>query len=69
MSNAQNGGNAEEQLTTIYRWQGMDQFVPVHKMATLPNTDWEVFREGSNVYFIYSNAKGRTSQVLKAKFV
>ncbi|XP_071148872.1 thrombospondin-type laminin G domain and EAR repeat-containing protein-like [Mytilus edulis] len=68
VSNAQNGGNEEEQLTTIYRWQGMDKFVPVHKMSTLPNTDWEVFHEGNDLYFIYANAKGRTSQVLKARF-
>ncbi|CAG2237657.1 Thrombospondin-type laminin G domain and EAR repeat-containing protein [Mytilus edulis] len=49
VSNAQNGGNEEEQLTTIYRWQGMDKFVPVHKMSTLPNTDWEVFHEGNDL--------------------
>jgi hypothetical protein len=63
-----NGGYDEEHLTTIYRWQGMDKFVPVHKMSTLPNTDWEIFHDGKDLYFIHANAKGRTSQVLKAKF-
>lgn len=69
VSNAQNGGDERELRSTMYRWQGMDGFVPVHIMNTLPNSDWEVFTDNSDVYFIYTNAKGRNSQVLKAKFI
>jgi hypothetical protein len=41
----------------------MDKFVPVHKMSTLPNTDWEIFHDGKDLYFIHANAKGRTSTI------
>lgn len=68
LSNAQNGGSEQDRLTNIYRLQGVDKFVPVHHMYLEPSADWEVFQDGSDVYFVYSNAKGRQSQVLKAKF-
>ncbi|XP_069107591.1 thrombospondin-type laminin G domain and EAR repeat-containing protein-like [Argopecten irradians] len=68
VSNAQNGGEERELKSTMYRWQGLDGFVPVHVMTTLPNSDWEVFTDGDDTYFIYTNAKGRNSQILKARF-
>jgi len=68
VSNAQNGGNEREHLTVIYRLQGVDRFVPVHHMFLEASADWEVFQDGREVYFIYTNAKGKKSQVLKAKF-
>ncbi|XP_060566810.1 thrombospondin-type laminin G domain and EAR repeat-containing protein-like [Ruditapes philippinarum] len=68
VSNAQNGGSEQERLTTIYRLQGVDKFVPVHNMYLEPSADWEVFEDDNDVYFVYSNAKGRKSQILKAKF-
>ena len=55
-----------DRLTIIYRLQGVDKFVPVHRMYLEPNADWEVFEDGDDHYFIFSNAKGRASQVLKA---
>ena len=67
VSNAQNGGTEDQQLTTIYRLQGVDKFVPVHQMYLEPSADWESFQDGDDFYLIYSNAKGRQSQVLKAK--
>ncbi|KAJ8320690.1 hypothetical protein KUTeg_002277 [Tegillarca granosa] len=68
-SNAQNGGNENQHFSYIYRWQGLDRFVPVHEMATLPNTDWEVFQDGQETYFVYSNPKGKVSQVMKATYI
>ena len=67
VSNAQNGGTDTERLTTIYRLQGVDKFVPVHQMYLEPNADWETFQDGDDHYLIFSNAKGRSSSILKAK--
>ena len=68
VSNAQNGGTGEELTSVVYRWQGLDRFVPVHKLRTLPSADWEVFTENNDVYLIYANAKDTTSHVVKVKF-
>ncbi|KAL5006179.1 hypothetical protein ScPMuIL_017337 [Solemya velum] len=68
VSNAQNGDDEENNNSLIYRWQGMDKFVLVHKMAILPSADWEVFQDGDDMYMIYANPKGKISQVLKVKY-
>lgn len=68
VSNAQNRALEGDHLTSIYKWRGVEKFVRVHQMDVLPNTDWEVFTDKRDVYFVYSNAKGKTSQVLKAVF-
>lgn len=69
VSNAQNGGTGERLKSVIYRWQGLDQFVPVHRMVTLPNADFDVFTDREDVFFVYASAKSATSEVLKVKFV
>lgn len=53
--------------SVLYRWQGIDKFVPVHYLATKPSTDWETFHMNGETFIIYSNAKDTVSQVLKAK--
>ncbi|XP_046377703.2 thrombospondin-type laminin G domain and EAR repeat-containing protein-like [Haliotis rufescens] len=68
VSNAQNGGEGEELASVVYRWQGLDRFVPVHRLKTLPSADWETFTQGEDIYLIYANAKESTSQIIKAKF-
>lgn len=68
VSNAQYAEDEENHNSLIYRWQGMDKFVLVHKMATLPSADWEVFQDGDDMYMIYANPKGKISQVLKMKY-
>ena len=52
----------------LFFFQGVDRFVPVHRMFLEPSADWEVWETGNDVYFLYTNAKGRKSQVLKAVF-
>ena len=69
VSNAQNGGSGERLTSVIYRWQGVDRFVPVHRMVTLPNADFDVFTDKDDVYFVYAGAKSSTSEVLKVQFV
>lgn len=71
VSNAQNGGQGERLRSVVYRYQGVDQFVPVHALNTLPNADFDVFTDDNDddVYLVYAGAKGPTSQVLKVKFV
>lgn len=69
VSNAQNGGEGQQLLSMVYRWQGVERFVPVHAMATLPNADLDAFSDGDNVYVVSASAKSATSQLLRVKFV
>ncbi|XP_076452166.1 thrombospondin-type laminin G domain and EAR repeat-containing protein-like [Babylonia areolata] len=69
VSNAQNGGSGDRLKSVMYRWQGMDRFVPVHHMVTLPNADFDVFTDQDDVYLVYASAKSPVSEVLKVKFV
>ncbi|CAL1529442.1 unnamed protein product [Lymnaea stagnalis] len=55
VSNAENSGTGEQLLSVMYRWHGLDKFVPVHYLHTGPNVDIEVFTDRSNVYAIYAN--------------
>ncbi|KAL8587413.1 hypothetical protein ACOMHN_062146 [Nucella lapillus] len=69
VSNAQNGGSGDRLKSVVYRWQGMDGFVPVHYLATLPNADFDVFTDHDDVFLVYAGAKSSVSEVLKVKFV
>ena len=62
-------GPLEKQHSVIYRWQGVEKFVPVHYLDTLPSADWEVFTVGGDTYLVYANAKESISQLLKVKYV
>ena len=62
-------GPLEKQHSVIYRWQGVEKFVPVHYLDTLPCADWEVFTVGGDTYLVYANAKESISQLLKVKYV
>ncbi|GCB78528.1 hypothetical protein scyTo_0016830, partial [Scyliorhinus torazame] len=53
--------------SVIYRWQGYESFVPVHRLPTYGCTDWEKFNTADGSYLIYSSAKERISKVLKLK--
>ena len=69
VSNAQNGGSAERLKSVIYRWQGVEQFVPIHSLTTLPNADYDVFFADSETFLVYAGAKSPISEVLKLKLV
>ncbi|XP_028663329.2 LOW QUALITY PROTEIN: thrombospondin-type laminin G domain and EAR repeat-containing protein-like [Erpetoichthys calabaricus] len=53
--------------SVIYRWQGYEGFVPVHRLHTFGCTDWERFSTSNGSYLIYSSAKESVSKVLKLK--
>ncbi|XP_072118502.1 thrombospondin-type laminin G domain and EAR repeat-containing protein-like [Mobula birostris] len=53
--------------SVIYRWQGYESFVPVHRLPTYGCTDWEQFNTEEGSYLIYSSAKERISKVLRLK--
>lgn len=65
----QNGGYDEQERSIVYRWQGLDQFVPAHSMFTFPSADWESFTHDGEQYLIYANGKSTTSQIIKAKYL
>ncbi|KAK0067257.1 hypothetical protein Bpfe_003355, partial [Biomphalaria pfeifferi] len=69
VSNAQNGGSDEHHKCMMYRWQGLDRFVPVHSMFTQPNADIEIFRDQADIFFLFANIKGSTGEVAKLKFL
>jgi len=56
--------------SAIYRWQGAEKFVLVHRLNTPPATDWETFttRTG-DVYLVCANAVAGVSQLFKVKMV
>ncbi|XP_006636707.3 thrombospondin-type laminin G domain and EAR repeat-containing protein [Lepisosteus oculatus] len=53
--------------SVIYRWQGYEGFVPVHRLPTFGCKDWEYFSSTEGSYLIYSSAKEPRSKVLKLK--
>ncbi|XP_041937368.1 thrombospondin-type laminin G domain and EAR repeat-containing protein isoform X1 [Alosa sapidissima] len=54
--------------SVIYRWQGYEGFIPVHRLPTIGCSDWEFFSspEGQS-YLIYSSARQPLSKVFKLK--
>uniref|UniRef100_A0A3P8ZWV3 Thrombospondin-like N-terminal domain-containing protein n=1 Tax=Esox lucius TaxID=8010 RepID=A0A3P8ZWV3_ESOLU len=51
--------------SVIYRWQGYEGFVPVHKLPTTGCTDWEYFNTTEGSFLIYSSATSPLSKVFK----
>ena len=55
--------------SVVYRWQGVEKFVPVHYLDTFPSADWETFSVDGNTYLVYANAKNNISQMYRVKVV
>ncbi|XP_067099766.1 thrombospondin-type laminin G domain and EAR repeat-containing protein-like [Osmerus mordax] len=53
--------------SVLYRWQGYEGFVPVHRLPTIGCSDWEFFNFEGESYLIYSSAKAPLSKVFKLK--
>uniref|UniRef100_A0A8C3H5M3 Thrombospondin type laminin G domain and EAR repeats n=1 Tax=Chrysemys picta bellii TaxID=8478 RepID=A0A8C3H5M3_CHRPI len=53
----------------IYRWQGYEGFVAVHRLPTFGCRDWEAFHTTAGSYLMYSSAREPLSKVLKLKTV
>ncbi|XP_030431667.1 thrombospondin-type laminin G domain and EAR repeat-containing protein [Gopherus evgoodei] len=51
----------------IYRWQGYEGFVAVHRLPTFGCRDWEAFHTTAGSYLMYSSAREPLSKVLKLK--
>ena len=56
-----------DERSTMYRWQGIDKFVPVHHLATRPCADWESFKMNGETFLVYAGTTDNVSEVLKAK--
>ena len=69
VSNTQDSGNVGKDRAVVYRWQGLEKFMPVHWLDILPSADFEVLTVGEDTYLAYANAKNGISQVLKVKYV
>ena len=63
----QDGDDRSNTSSVIYRWQGVEKFVPVHYLDTLPSADWECFHVSGDIFMVYANAKGTISQVFQVK--
>ncbi|XP_057192162.1 thrombospondin-type laminin G domain and EAR repeat-containing protein isoform X2 [Triplophysa rosa] len=55
--------------SVIYRWQGYEGFVPVHRLGTNGCRDWEFFNTTDGSYLIYSSARAALSKVLKLRTI
>ena len=56
--------------SAIYRWQGAEKFVLVHRLDTPASTDWETFTTHTgDVYLVCANAVSGVSQLFKVKMV
>ncbi|XP_063068568.1 thrombospondin-type laminin G domain and EAR repeat-containing protein [Engraulis encrasicolus] len=53
--------------SVIYRWQGYEGFIPVHRLPTIGCSDWEFFSSSEGAFLIYSSAKQPLSKVFKLK--
>ncbi|XP_057194948.1 thrombospondin-type laminin G domain and EAR repeat-containing protein [Triplophysa rosa] len=53
--------------SVIYRWQGYEGFVPVHRLPTIGCSDWEFFTSAEGSFLMYSSAKAPLSKVFKLK--
>ncbi|KAJ8410108.1 hypothetical protein AAFF_G00211490 [Aldrovandia affinis] len=53
--------------SVIYRWQGYEGFVPIHRLPTIGCKDWEFFSSAEGSYLIYSSATEPLSKVFRLK--
>uniref|UniRef100_A0A4W5KIC7 Dipeptidylpeptidase IV N-terminal domain-containing protein n=1 Tax=Hucho hucho TaxID=62062 RepID=A0A4W5KIC7_9TELE len=51
----------------IYRWQGYEGFVPIHRLPTIGCSDWVFFTSGEESYLIYSSATAPLAKVFRLK--
>ncbi|XP_078465383.1 thrombospondin-type laminin G domain and EAR repeat-containing protein [Lampetra planeri] len=58
-------GSSYSLNSVIYRWQGYERFVPVHRLPTVACADWEKAVIGDQRYLLYSNAHDKVSKVLR----
>lgn len=71
VSNANHGNRLQPRVadSIIYRWQGVEKFVPTHQMHSLPSADWETFTDDGNTYLVYANAVDNLFQVYRVKLI
>ncbi|XP_026127966.1 thrombospondin-type laminin G domain and EAR repeat-containing protein [Carassius auratus] len=62
-------GNSYSLNSVIYRWQGYEGFIPVHRLPTNGCRDWEYFNTTDGSYLIYSSARAALSKVLKLRTI
>uniref|UniRef100_A0A8C1YF50 Thrombospondin type laminin G domain and EAR repeats n=1 Tax=Cyprinus carpio TaxID=7962 RepID=A0A8C1YF50_CYPCA len=62
-------GNSYSLNSVIYRWQGYEGFIPVHRLSTNGCSDWEYFNTTDGSYLIYSSARAALSKVLKLRTI
>ncbi|KAJ8255330.1 hypothetical protein GJAV_G00203650 [Gymnothorax javanicus] len=60
-------GTSHSLNSVIYRWQGYEGFVPVHRLPTTGCIDWEFFTSTEGSYLMYSSATQPLSKVFRLK--
>ncbi|KAM8857464.1 thrombospondin-type laminin G domain and EAR repeat-containing protein-like [Synchiropus picturatus] len=53
--------------SVLYRWQGAEGFVPVHRLPTFGCRDWEHFSTSEGSFLVYGSATSRLSKVFKLR--
>ncbi|XP_070979128.1 thrombospondin-type laminin G domain and EAR repeat-containing protein [Oncorhynchus clarkii lewisi] len=60
-------GSSYSLNSVIYRWQGYEGFVPIHRLPTIGCTDWEYFNTTAGSFLVYSSATSPLSKVFRLK--
>ncbi|KAM9804828.1 LOW QUALITY PROTEIN: thrombospondin-type laminin G domain and EAR repeat-containing protein-like [Neosynchiropus ocellatus] len=60
-------GSSYSLNSVLYRWQGAEGFVPVHRLPTLGCRDWEHFSTSEGSFLVYGSATSRLSKVFKLR--
>ncbi|XP_061548232.1 thrombospondin-type laminin G domain and EAR repeat-containing protein-like [Phycodurus eques] len=60
-------GSSYSLKSVVYRWQGAEGFVAVHRLPTLGCRDWEHFSTKRGHFLVYSSATSRISKVFKLR--
>ncbi|KAJ8282349.1 hypothetical protein COCON_G00048680 [Conger conger] len=60
-------GTSHSLNSVIYRWQGYEGFVPIHRLPTTGCIDWEFFTSTEGSYLMYSSATQPLSKVFRLK--
>lgn len=54
--------------TVIYRWQGVEKFVPAHRLnLQQPSADWEALYDGGQVYLVSANSRDQQTELYKVQ--
>ena len=65
VSNSNAGGDDKQVTSVVYKYQGLEQFVPVHTIRMQGAVSWEHFSQDNEQYLAYASSIQGDSKVIK----